>query len=66
MACYDWGQGSALATSLALVAVGPASKWDGSGGLRGHVEDKMSAAWAALDTQAREPTGVELGFAAAD
>ena len=26
----------------------------------------MSAAWAALNTQAREATGVELGFAATD
>ena len=66
VACYDWGKGSALATSLAVVAVGPASKWNGSGVLRGHVEDMMSAAGAALNTQAREATGVELGFAAAD
>ena len=66
VACYDWGKGSALVTSSALVAVGPASKWDGSGVLRGHVEDMISAAGAALNTQAREATGVELGFAAAD
>ena len=66
VACYDWGKGSALATSLAVVAGGPTSKWNGSGVLRGQVEDMMSAAGAALNTQAWETTGVELGFAAAD
>ena len=64
--CNHWGRGSALATSSALVAVGPASKWDGSGVVRGHVEDMMSAEGAALNTQARVATGVELGFVAAD
>ena len=66
VACYDWGKGSALATSSTLVAFGPASKWDGFGVLRAHMEDMMSAAGAALNTQAREATGVDLGFAAAD
>ena len=66
VACYDWGKGSALATSSALVAVGPASKWDGSRVLCSHVEDIITAAKAALNIQAREATGVELGFAAAD
>ena len=66
VACCDWGKGSALVSGSALVAVGPASKWDGSGVLRGHMEDMMSAVGAALNTQAREVTGVELGFAAAD
>ena len=66
VACYDWGKGSALVSGSALVAVGPASKWDGSGVLSGHVEDMMSVVGAALNTQAHEATGVEQGFAAAD
>ena len=57
VACCDWGKGSALVSGSALVAVGPASKWDGSGVLRGHMEDMMSAVGAALNTQAREVTG---------
>ena len=48
------------------MAVGPASKWNGSTILRGHVQDMMVAAESALNVQAREATGVELGFAAAD
>ena len=55
-----------LATSQYLVAVGPASKWNGSTILRGHVQDMMEAAKDALNAQARKGTGVELGFAAAD
>ena len=55
-----------LATSQYLVAVGPPSKWTGSTILRGHVQDMMAAAESTLNTQAREATGVELGFAAAD
>ena len=66
MASFDWGKGSVLATSQYLVAVGPASKWNGSTILRGHVRDMMAAAESALNAQAREATGVELGFAAAD
>ena len=66
VASFDWGKGSVLATRQYLVAVGPASKWNGSTILRGHVQDMMAAAEAALNAQAREATGVELGFAAAD
>ena len=66
MASFDWGKGSVLATSQYLVAVGPASKWNGSTILRGHVQDMMAAAESALNAQAREATRVELGFAAAD
>ena len=66
VASFDWGKGSVLATSQYLVAVGPASKWNGSTILRGHVQDMMVAAESALNAQAREATGVELGFAAAD
>ena len=50
VACYDCEKGSALVSGSALVAVGPASKWDGSGILCGHVEDMMTAAGAALNT----------------
>ena len=66
VASFDCGKGSVLATSQYLVAVGPASKWNGSSILRGHVQDMMAAAQSALNAQAREATGVELGFAAAD
>ena len=66
VASFDWGKGSVLATSQYLVAVGPASKWNGSTILRGHVQDMMAAAESALNTHAREATGVELGFAAAN
>ena len=66
VACFDWGKGSVLATSQYLIAVGPASKWNGSAIMRGHVEEIMVAAKDARNTQARGATGVELGFAAAD
>ena len=66
MASFDWGKGSVLATSQYLVAVGPASKWNGSTILKGHLQDVMAGAESALNAQAREATGVELGFAAAD
>ena len=66
VACFDWGKGSVLATSQYLIAVGPASKWDGSAMMRGHVEEMMVAAKDARNTQARGATGVELGFAAAE
>ena len=66
VASFDWGKGRVLATSQYLVAVGPASKWNGSTILRGHVQDMMAAAESAFNAQAREATGVELGFAAAD
>ena len=66
VASFDWGKGSVLATSQYLVAVGPTSKWNGSTILRGHVQDMMAAAESALNAQAREATGVELGFAAAN
>ena len=55
-----------MATSSFLVAVGPASKWDWSRILRGHVEAMMAAAKAALNTQARMATGVEVRLVAAD
>ena len=66
VARYDWGKGSVLATSQYLVAVGPGSKWNGLMILRGHMQDMMAAAESSLNAQAREPTGVELGLAAAD
>ena len=66
VASFDWGKGSVLATSQYLVAVGPASKWNGSTILRGHVQDMMAEAESALNAEAREATGVELGFAAAN
>ena len=66
VASFDWGKGSVLATSQYVVAVGPAWKWNGSTILWGHVQDMMEAAGSALNAQAREATGVELGFAAAD
>ena len=66
VASFDWGKGSVLATSQYLVAVGPASKWNGSTILRVHVQDMMAAAESMLNAQAREATGVELGFAVAD
>ena len=44
MACFDCGKGSVLATSQYLVAVGPASRWNGSTILRGHVQDMMGVA----------------------
>ena len=66
MASFNWGKGSILATSQYLVAVGPASKWNGSTILRGHVQDIMTAAESALNAQACEATGVELGFVATD
>ena len=66
VASFDWGKGSVLAPSQYLVAVGPASKWNWSTILRGHVQDMMAAAESALNGQAREATGVELRFAAAD
>ena len=66
VASFDWGKGSVLATSQYLVAVGPASKWNGSTILRGHMQDMMAAAESALNAQVREATGVELGFAVAD
>ena len=66
VAYFDWGKGSVLATSQYLVAVRPTSKWNGSTILRGHVQDMMAVVESALNAQAREATGVELGFAAAD
>ena len=66
MASFDWGKGSVLATSQYLVVVGPALKWNGSTMLRGHVQDMIAAAESALNVQAREATGVKLGFAEAD
>ena len=66
VASFDWGKGSVLATSQYLVAVGPASKWNGSTILRGYVQDMIAAAESGLNAQVREATGVELGFAAAD
>ena len=66
VASFDWGKGSVLATSQYLVSVGPASKWNESTILRGHVQHMMAVAASALNAQAREATGVELGFAAAD
>ena len=66
VASFDWVKGSVLATSQYLVAVGPGWKWNGSTILWGHVQDMMEAAESALNAQAREATGVELGFAAAD
>ena len=66
VASFDWGKGSAVATSQYLVAVGPASKWNGSTVLRGRVEDMMAEAKVALNTQACAATEVRLGFGAAD
>ena len=66
VASIDWGKGSVLATRQYLVAVGPASKRNGSTILRGHAQDMMAAAESTLNAQAREATRVELGFAAAD
>ena len=66
VASFDWGKGSVLATSQYPVAVGPASKWNGSTILCGHVQDMMAVAESALNEQAPKATGVELGFAAAD
>ena len=66
MASFDWGKGSAVATSQYWVAVGLVSKWKGSIVLQGHVEEMMAAAKVALNTQVRAATGVEPGFAAAD
>ena len=72
--CESWplgwqaliGAKAVLATRQCLVAVGPASKWNGSTILRGHAQDMMAAAESTLNAQAREATRVELGFAAAD
>ena len=66
VASFDWGKGSVLATSQYLVAVGPASKWNRSTILCGHVQDMMAAAESVLNAQAHAATGVEIGFAAAD
>ena len=55
-----------LVTGQYLVAVGPASKWNGSTILCGHVQDMMEAAKDTLNVQVRRATGVGLGFAVAD
>ena len=66
VASFDWCKGSVLATGQYLVAIGPASKWNGSTILRSHVQDMMAAAESALNAQASEATGGELRSAAAD
>lgn len=66
VACNDWNKGSAQVSGGYLVAVGPASRWDGSTVLRGHPEDLKPAARDALEAQVVSATGVGLGFAAMD
>ena len=66
VAYYDWNRGSARVSQGQLVAVGPASEWDGSAVLRGHVENMMRAAGEALEAGVVAATGVGLSFAASD
>ena len=66
VACYDWNKCSALVSGTQLVAVGPASRWNGSMVLREHVEDLMRAAGEVLEARVVAATGVELRFATRD
>lgn len=66
MAWYELNKGSALVSGGQPVAVRPASKWAGSTGFHGHVEDVIRVAEGALEAQAIAATGVGLRFAAGD
>ena len=65
-ACYDWNKGSALVSGGQPEAVGPASGWNGSTVLRGHLESLMRVAVEALEVPAVAATGFGLRFAAGD
>ena len=64
--CDDWNKGSALVSGGQLVAVGPASRWNGWTVLCGHVEDLMRATGTALEAHVVAATGVGMSFAAGD